>query len=221
MGFSESAGECRNPSAAIQERWAKLREITRQSERVAEGRYWTDFLSSPYTSGGTHWSFRALNPSFLSTPISEEQYTGFLSIVIPRYQGVKSPLIFKSKKRFNLELTCNAVSISAVPQSDPVIHVHTFFFSYYLPSWSIPGDWRQFPVLYCRTSLLTLNFLHPRTRKHTLRSSRQKAQAPNPSLRYLCLIRIWPDGSWGVVENISLFLSCQNSVDTSQIPKAM
>ena len=30
--------------------------------------------------------------------------------------------------------------ISAVQQSDPVIHVYTFFFSYKLPSCSIPRD---------------------------------------------------------------------------------
>ena len=32
-------------------------------------------------------------------------------------------------------------SISPVQHSDPVIHIHTFFFSYYLPSCSIPKDW--------------------------------------------------------------------------------
>ena len=44
--------------------------------------------------------------------------------------------------------------ISAVQRSDPVIDIHTFPFSYYLPSWSIPRDWIEFPVLYSRTSLL-------------------------------------------------------------------
>ena len=34
------------------------------------------------------------------------------------------------------------------------IYTHTFFLSYYLPSWSIPRDWIWFPVLYSRTSLL-------------------------------------------------------------------
>ena len=47
----------------------------------------------------------------------------------------------------------NIVPISAVQQSDPVIHMSTFLFSYYLSSWSIPRDWIWFPVLYSRTSL--------------------------------------------------------------------
>ena len=38
--------------------------------------------------------------------------------------------------------------------SDPVIHIYTFFFLYYLPSCSIPREWIQLPVLYHRTSLL-------------------------------------------------------------------
>ena len=46
------------------------------------------------------------------------------------------------------------VPISAVRQSDPGIHTYTFFFSYHLPSWSIPRDWMEFPVLDSRTSLL-------------------------------------------------------------------
>ena len=55
-----------------------------------------------------------------------------------------------------VDLQC--LSISAVQQSDIVLythtHTHTFFFSYYLPSWSIPSDCIQFPVLQSRTSLL-------------------------------------------------------------------
>ena len=31
---------------------------------------------------------------------------------------------------------------------------YIFFFSYYLPSYSIPRDWTEVPVLYSRTSLL-------------------------------------------------------------------
>ena len=46
------------------------------------------------------------------------------------------------------------VPISAVQQSDPVIHIDTFPFLYYLPSWSNPRVWIWFPVLYSRTSLL-------------------------------------------------------------------
>ena len=57
---------------------------------------------------------------------------------------------------FKVYLICNVVPISAVQQSDPVIHTYPFFFSYYLPSGSIPRDWIEFPVLYSRTSLLIL-----------------------------------------------------------------
>ena len=39
-------------------------------------------------------------------------------------------------------------------QSDPVIHIYTFFFSHYPPSCSITSDQISFPVLYCRISLL-------------------------------------------------------------------
>ena len=35
----------------------------------------------------------------------------------------------------------SVVPISAGQQSDPVIHIHTFPFLYYLPSCSIPRDW--------------------------------------------------------------------------------
>ena len=48
----------------------------------------------------------------------------------------------------------NVMPISAIQQRDPVIPIHTFFFSYYLPSQSIPRDWIEFPVLDSRTSLL-------------------------------------------------------------------
>ena len=48
--------------------------------------------------------------------------------------------------------------ISAKWLSHTCIHIHThtytFLFSYYLPSWSIPRDWIQFPALCSRTSLL-------------------------------------------------------------------
>ena len=53
--------------------------------------------------------------------------------------------------------------ISDVRQSDPVIHICTFFFSYHPPSCSITRGWTQFPVLFSRTSLPTLskcNSLH-------------------------------------------------------------
>ena len=50
-----------------------------------------------------------------------------------------------------VQLIYTIVSISAVQHSDPVIcictHTHTFFFSYYLPSCSIPRNWIQFPLL--------------------------------------------------------------------------
>ena len=43
--------------------------------------------------------------------------------------------------------------ISAVQQSDPVIHVYTFFFSYYLPAWATPRDWISLPVQQDLTAL--------------------------------------------------------------------
>ena len=52
-------------------------------------------------------------------------------------------------------MLCSVVPISAVQQSDPVIHTVTFLFSYNLPSCSIPREWTEFPVLYSRTSLLS------------------------------------------------------------------
>ena len=55
---------------------------------------------------------------------------------------------------FTLELIYSVESLPPVQHSDPVIHIHTLFFSYHLPSWSIPRDCIEFPVLYGRTSLL-------------------------------------------------------------------
>ena len=51
--------------------------------------------------------------------------------------------------------------ISAVQQSDPVIHTYIYSFSY-LPSWCIPRDWILFPGLYSRTLLIhsKCNSLH-------------------------------------------------------------
>ena len=57
----------------------------------------------------------------------------------------------------------DVLSISAVQQSDPVISIYTFFFSYYHLSCSITSDWIEFPVLFSRTLLLihsTCNCLH-------------------------------------------------------------
>ena len=41
--------------------------------------------------------------------------------------------------------------ISAIQQSDTVVHTHSLS---YLQSWSIPRNWIQFLVLYSKTSLL-------------------------------------------------------------------
>jgi len=52
-----------------------------------------------------------------------------------------------------VDLQC--VPISAVQQSDSVIHIidiHFFFFNFLL--WFVPGDWISFPVLYRSTLLL-------------------------------------------------------------------
>ena len=77
------------------------------------------------------------------------------------------------------------MQISALQQSDPFtyicitcarahththththIHIHMFLFFYYLPSWSVPSAWGEFPVLQSRTSRLThskCNGSHPLT----------------------------------------------------------
>ena len=39
-----------------------------------------------------------------------------------------------------VQCICN-VPISAIQPSDPFIHIYTFPFLHYLPSWSIPKDW--------------------------------------------------------------------------------
>ena len=54
--------------------------------------------------------------------------------------------------------------ISAAQQRDSVIHIYTFLFSYSLPSWSIPRDWTEFPVLDTRTSCP----IHPQCRSLNL-----------------------------------------------------
>ena len=55
-------------------------------------------------------------------------------------------------------------------------HIHTFPFLYYLPSWSIPRDWTQFPVLYSRTSLP----IHSKCSLHTLTPNFQSIPLPFP-----------------------------------------
>ena len=50
--------------------------------------------------------------------------------------------------------------IPAVQHSDPVLNIYTFPFSYYPPSWSIPRDWTEFPVLDSRTSWLIHSQCH-------------------------------------------------------------
>ena len=52
------------------------------------------------------------------------------------------------------------VSVSAVQQSDGHTAIYPFPFSYYLPSWSSPRDWREFPVLDGRTSWLIHSQCH-------------------------------------------------------------
>ena len=43
---------------------------------------------------------------------------------------------------------CNVVPDSAIQHNDPVIHIYTFPFLYYLSSQSIQRHWIEFPVLY-------------------------------------------------------------------------
>ena len=72
---------------------------------------------------------------------------------------------------------CSVVSMSAIQQSDPVLHRFTFFFSYYCPSWSVPRDWTEFPVLHSRPSWLVRS-LHLRTPKLCVQPT------PSPSPRF-------------------------------------
>ena len=76
-----------------------------------------------------------------------------------------------------IQLVYSVVSISAVQYRDPVIQIYTFFFSCYLPSWSITSDWIQFPVLFHRISL----FIHSKC--NSLRLSTPNSQSfPFPPL---------------------------------------
>ena len=49
--------------------------------------------------------------------------------------------IFKILFSVKIQVIYSIASISAVQQSDPVMHIYTFFFSHCLPSCSIPRDW--------------------------------------------------------------------------------
>ena len=77
------------------------------------------------------------------------------------HKGKQFPLFkFFFKKSLSIY---SVVPISAVHHlTQSYIYIHTyiyiffFFFSNPPPSWSIPRDWTQFPVLYSRTSL----FIH-------------------------------------------------------------
>ena len=76
------------------------------------------------------------------------------------------------------------MSISAAQHSDPVIHIHTFFFLYYLPSCSSTTDWIEFPVLHSRTSLL----IHSKWNcLHLLTPNSQSIPSPLPTLASTCL----------------------------------
>ena len=57
-------------------------------------------------------------------------------------------------KNFLLQLIYGVLSISAIQQSNPAIHIYAFFFSHYSPSCSITSDQIQFLELYSRISLL-------------------------------------------------------------------
>ena len=57
-------------------------------------------------------------------------------------------------KVFKLQFIYNILSISTVQQSDPVIHVHTFFFLILSSSYSITSNQIEFSVLNSRISLL-------------------------------------------------------------------
>ena len=89
--------------------------------------------------------------------------------------------------------------VSAVLQSDPVIHLYTRPFSHHLPSWSIPSDWTRFPVLSSRTSLL----IHSKRSGSHLLTPRSLSSPPppprQPQVSSVCL---------GVCFPSLFFLSC-------------
>ena len=95
--------------------------------------------------------------------------------------------------------------MSAVQQSDPAIHTYTFFFSYDLPSCSIPRDGREFPVLYSKTGWLIhspCNNLHPPT------PDSQSLPLPSPSL-----------SATTSLFSMSVSLSVENSMEVPQKTK--
>ena len=53
-----------------------------------------------------------------------------------------------------VQLIYNVVLISTTQQTDLVIHIQAYSFSYSFPSWFISGYWILFPVLYSRILLL-------------------------------------------------------------------
>ena len=57
-------------------------------------------------------------------------------------------------KNFNIIIVALHCSGSFCCVAVTPLYIYTFFFSYYLPSWSITSDWIEFPVLYSRTSVL-------------------------------------------------------------------
>ena len=80
-------------------------------------------------------------------------------------QRIKLEACMSFFKKLLLSLIYNVLSISAVQQSDPDIHLYTAFFSHYPPSCSITRYQTQFPLLYVQQDLiayslhlLTLNF---------------------------------------------------------------
>ena len=73
-------------------------------------------------------------------------------------QGRTNFILLKIKKNlsfFNSWLTtlCQFM-LYKVTQSYIYIYIYFFLKKHYFPSWSIPGDWIQFPVLYSRTNFI-------------------------------------------------------------------
>ena len=79
---------------------------------------------------------------FLIVPLTGKSNTSFCFLFFLRFLS------------FLLQLIYSILSITAIQQSDPGLHIDTFFFSHYPPSCSTTSDWIQFPVLYSKTSLL-------------------------------------------------------------------
>ena len=92
--------------------------------QTADGTFWQDsILNCPAFPKADSWILVIYDFSLVSTVFF---FFLHLSLIFFFY--------------WSIELIYNVVPISAVQQSDSVIHIYSFF-NYYFPLWFIPGDW--------------------------------------------------------------------------------